>query len=74
MKFGKTVYNRHPTSFKEGASNKFPHYVSDGSGRDFYVKNTEGGNSCPFRWRDLTDFRFRSSLRGHDPFPNVKIT
>ena len=71
MSFGKTTYNRHPTSFKEGASNKFPHYVSDGSGRDFYVKNTEGGNSCPFRWRNLTDFKFKSSLRAHDPFTDV---
>jgi hypothetical protein len=38
--FGKTQYNRHPTSYRFGGSNKFPHYISDGSGRDFYVKNT----------------------------------
>ena len=54
-----------------GASNKFPHYISDGSGRDNYVKNTEGGNSIPFRWRDQTDFYFKSTLRSHAEMPNV---
>lgn len=67
--FGAMKYNRHPTSYQYGASNKFPHYVSDGSGRDYYVKQTEGGNSQPFRWRNETDYKFKSSLRGHDPFP-----
>jgi hypothetical protein len=38
--FGKTQYNRDPTSYRFGGSNKFPHYISDGSGRDYYVKNT----------------------------------
>lgn len=71
MSFGKTQYNRHPTSFKEGGSNKFPHYVSDGSGRDYYVTSTEGGNSCPFRWRNQTDALFKSTLRSHNPLPNV---
>jgi hypothetical protein len=71
MSFGKTTYNKHPTSYQFGDSNRFPHYISDGSGRDFYVKSTEGGNSHPFRWRNQTDYRFKNSLRGHNPFPNV---
>lgn len=71
--FGKTAYNRHPTSFNKGGSNKFPHYISDGSGRDFYVKNTEGGNSVPFRWRDQTDYMFKSTLRSHAEMPSVHI-
>ena len=71
MTFGKTMYNRHPASFREGAPNKFPHYVSDGSGRDFYVTSTEGGNSCPFNWRNQTDFFFKSTLRRHAINPNV---
>lgn len=45
--------------------NNFPHYISDGSGRDFYVTHNEGGNSHVHRWRDHTDFRFKSSLRNH---------
>ena len=68
--FGKTQYNRHPFTYQYGASNKFPHYISDGSGRDYYVKNTEGGNSTPFRWRDQTDYFFKSTLRSHAEFPN----
>ena len=71
--FGKTTYNRHPTSYQRGGSNKFPHYVSDGSGRDLYVGSNEGGNSCPFRWRDQSDFFFKNSLRNHDPLPSVYI-
>jgi len=50
---------------------KFVHYISDGSGRDFYVGLTEGGNSDPHRWRNQTEFRFRSSLRNHNPMPSV---
>lgn len=71
LTFGKAVYNRHPTSFKEGGSNKFPHYVSDGTGRDYYVGSTEGGNSAPFRWRNQTDYYFKNTLRNHNPFPSV---
>lgn len=50
--FSSTKYGRHPFEYKEGGSNKFVHYISDGSGRDYYVASTEGGNSKPFRWRN----------------------
>lgn len=71
MSFGKTQYNRPTSSYKCTSHNNFPHYISDGSGRDFYVKNNEGGNNMPFKWRDQTGFFFKSTLRGHQPFPNV---
>ena len=40
LSFGKTTYRNRPYSDRGGSSGKFPHYISDGSGRDFYVKNT----------------------------------
>ena len=71
LSFGKTVYGRNSHSQREGGSGKFPHYISDGSGRDFYVKKTDGGNSRPFSWRDKTDFKFKASLRGHPEMQSV---
>lgn len=38
--FAKTKYGRHPYEYKNGSPNKFVHYVSDGSGRDYYVTQT----------------------------------
>jgi len=38
-------------SIKKLKTNLF-NYVSDGSGRDFYVASTEGGNSDPYKWRN----------------------
>lgn len=38
--FSKTTYGRHPHSYQKGGSNKFVHYISDGSGRDYYVAST----------------------------------
>ena len=52
LTFSLTKYGKHPYEYNKGGSNKFVHYVSDGTGRDFYVGSTEGGNSCPFRWRN----------------------
>lgn len=72
--FATRTYGKHPYQYKEGGSNKFVHYISDGSGRDFYVGLTEGGNSTPHRWRNHTEFRFRSSLRDHMRLPNVCLT
>ena len=68
-----STYNRHPTNYKFGGSNRFPHYVSDGSGRDYYVKSTEGGNSVPFDWRNQTDLLFRNTLRSHKPMTTVRV-
>lgn len=47
------------------------HYVSDGSGRDFYVTSTEGGNSNPHRWRNETEYYFRNTLRNNKKLPMV---
>jgi hypothetical protein len=49
--FSNTKYGKHPFEYNKGGSNKFVHYISDGSGRDYYVGSTEGGNSNPFHWR-----------------------
>ena len=35
--FCKGTYGRHPYSYNLANPKKFVHYVSDGSGRDFYV-------------------------------------
>lgn len=48
MKFGKP----NKTKIQYVQENKFPHYISDGSGRDFYVTCNEGGNTRVPRWRD----------------------
>lgn len=53
--------------------NKFPHYVSDGTGRDFYVTCNEGGNVRVPRWRDEVGHKFRSSLRDYHKLPAVHI-
>ena len=50
--FAQTKYGKHPYEYNKGGSNKFVHYVSDGSGRDYYVGSNEGGNSTTFRWRN----------------------
>ncbi|CAM6005464.1 unnamed protein product [Sphagnum balticum] len=71
LSFGQTKYGRHPYEYNKGGPNKFVHYISDGSGRDHYVTSTEGGNSDPFRWRNQTEFRFRSSLRDNQRLPSV---
>lgn len=62
MVFGKPYQSPLPPKLE----NKFPHYISDGSGRDFYVTNDEGGNSNVHRWRNHVDFRFKSSLRSYN--------
>lgn len=69
--FSHTKYGRHPYEYKNGAANKFVHYVSDGSGRDHYVGSNEGGNTYPHRWRNETDFYFKSTLRDHAKLPKV---
>jgi hypothetical protein len=69
--FSTKKYNKHPYEYNTGGSNKFVHYVSDGSGRDFYVASTEGGNSNPFRWRNETELYFRNTLRNNQKLPNV---
>jgi hypothetical protein len=48
MKFGKPARNK----IEYIAENKFVHYISDGSGRDFYVTQNDGGNVKVPRWRD----------------------
>jgi hypothetical protein len=54
LSFSQTKYGKHPYEYNKGGSNKFVHYVSDGSGRDFYVGSNEGGNSTTHRWRNQT--------------------
>ena len=61
MIFGKTYVAPLPPKME----NRFPHYISDGSGRDFYVTHNEGGNSSVHRWRNQVDFRFKSQLRDY---------
>ena len=69
MRFGK------PNRTKMDApDNKFTHYVSDGSGRDFYVTTNEGGNVTVPRWRDKVDFKFKSSLREYNKLPVVSMS
>ena len=74
LTFGQTKYGKHPYEYNTGAPNKFVHYISDGSGRDFYVGSTEGGNSNPHRWRNETDFYFKNTLRDNQKLPNVKLS
>lgn len=38
--FSQAKYGKHPYEYNKGGSNKFVHYISDGSGRDFYVGST----------------------------------
>ena len=71
--FSQTKYGKHPFEYNKGGSNKFVHYISDGSGRDYYVGSTEGGNSNPHRWRNNTEFYFRNTLRDNQKLPKVKI-
>jgi hypothetical protein len=71
--FSHAKYGKHPYEYNTGAANKFVHYVSDGSGRDFYVGSTEGGNSNPHCWRNETDFYFKNTLRGHAKLPKVPL-
>lgn len=71
MCFAKTIYSRNPAPNQFGTTNRFHHYHSDGTGRDYYVKSTDGGNSHPFRWRNQSDFQFKSSLRERDPLYKV---
>jgi len=66
--FSKTSYGKHPFSYSKKSENKFVHYVSDGSGRDFYVSSTEGGSTVPFKWRNETNYKFISNLRGENKF------
>lgn len=40
LSFSQTKYGKHPYEYNTGGANKFVHYVSDGSGRDFYVGST----------------------------------
>mgnify|MGYP000858817068 CR=1 FL=1 len=72
LSFASTQYGRHPYDYNKGGSNKFVHYVSDGSGRDFYVALTNGGNSHPHRWRNETEHYFRQTLRDTKKLPKVK--
>lgn len=65
MHFGKTLYGTPHHTYKHGQT-RFQPYYSDGTGRDFYVKLTDGGNTSPYNWRNSTEYRFRSSLRSHD--------
>lgn len=37
------------------------------------MTSNEGGNSNLFRWRDKTDFLFKSTLRNAKPLPNVRF-
>lgn len=69
--FSQTKYGKHPYDYNTGGSNKFVHYISDGSGRDFYVGLTEGGNSHPHSWRNQTEHYFRNTLRSNQPLPKV---
>ena len=69
--FSQTKYGKHPFEYNKGGSNKFVHYVSDGSGRDFYVALTNGGNSNPHRWRNETEHYFRNTLRDTQKLPKV---
>jgi hypothetical protein len=71
--FSQTKYGKHPHEYNRGGVNKFVHYVSDGSGRDFYVASTEGGNSNPHRWRNQTEHYFRNSLRDNQKLVRVPI-
>lgn len=68
MVFGKTYQAPLPPKLE----NHFPHYISDGSGRDFYVTNNEGGNSHVHRWRNHVDYRFKSTLRDYNRIRTVK--
>ena len=68
MRFGKPVRSKQEY-FPE---NKFPHYISDGSGRDFYVTSNDGGNVRVPRWRDEVGFKFRSTLRDYHKLPSVR--
>lgn len=71
MKFGKGNWSVVTQSLK---NTKFNHYASDGSGRDYYVKLSEGGNSRNWgNWKDHVDYKFRNSLRLDDKFSSVKI-
>ena len=72
LTFSHTKYGKHPYEYNHGASNKFVHYVSDGSGRDFYVALSDGGNSKPHRWRNQTEFFFRNTLRNNQKLPKVR--
>ena len=69
--FSQVKYGRHASEYNKGGSNKFVHYVSDGTGRDFYVGSNEGGNSNVYRWRNQTEHYFRNTLRNSKPLPNV---
>ena len=71
LSMGKTTYKT-INSVYTPTSNRFAHYISDGSGRDSYVKTCEGGNSQPFRWRNETDFFFKNTLRSPAKSPNVQ--
>lgn len=55
------------------AENKFTHYISDGSGRDFYITSNDGGNVRVPRWRDEVGHKFRATLREYPKLPLVII-
>lgn len=74
LTFTQNKYGKHPYEYNTGGSNKFVHYISDGSGRDFYIGSTEGGNSHPHRWRNQTEHYFRNTLRDIRPLPKVLLS
>ena len=67
MRFGKPARAK----AEYAPESKFPHYISDGSGRDFYVSCNDGGNVRVPRWRDEVGFKFRSTLREYHKLPTV---
>lgn len=61
---GKVVYGQ---SLPPKIENNVTHYISDGSGRDSYVKINEGGRATNWQWREEVNHKFCAALRSYSP-------